>query len=557
MAILQSLFDSRNRLQFAKTWLSVTLACGAGIFLGALWHIGFTKAKLSAIPVTASSRGRSKRRQNAKEAEDEDGELDLEDLGAQDDGVRPELLGADEVVRRLQPGTGEDRGTVDAHVPGAQRVHVRIFGCQHNQSDGEYMMGQLRDYGYTLVDTIEECDCCVVNSCTVKNPSESRGLNAISQAKDAGKAAVLAGCIPSGDKKLCESSWLDGVSMLDVTQLDRIVDVVEESLKGHTVKLMEKRHSPTSLHLPKIRRDNLVEIIPINVGCFGNCTYCKTKFARGSVVSHPIKEIVERAKQVASEGVRMIELASEDMGAYGIDLGTNIVELLLTLSDELPEGVMVRTGMTNPPYIMAHIDGIIEALRRPNIFCFMHIPVQSGSDSVLQKMKREYTVGEFSFLVDRLREAIPDIYLITDIICGFPAESDEDWQQSMDLVRKYHFHGIYSSKFFARPGTPAQKMKQMKEGIKAERYKEMSAFAASWNRNEDLLGREERVWFLGTEERFLGSVHGTLNQTVGRTKAFTKVVVPRDDALLGRSAMVKIVKTCVSHIEGVILGDLR
>merc|ERR1711939_493820 len=108
----------------------------------------------------------------------------------------------------------------------------------------------------------------------------------------------------------------------------------------------------------------------------------------------------------ASEGVRMIELASEDMGAYGIDLGTNIVELLLKLSDQLPEGVMVRTGMTNPPYIMQHIDGIVEALNRPNIFSFMHIPVQSGSDSVLQAMRREYTVTEFEYLCDRLKDAV-------------------------------------------------------------------------------------------------------------------------------------------------------
>jgi threonylcarbamoyladenosine tRNA methylthiotransferase CDKAL1 len=324
---------------------------------------------------------------------------------------------------------------------------------------------------------------------------------------------------------------------------------VEESIKGHTVKLLDKRHTALALSLPKIRRDRLTEIIPINAGCFGNCTYCKTKFARGSVVSQPIDAIIEHAKLVASEGVRMIELASEDMGAYGIDLGTNIVELLLKLSDSLPEGVMIRTGMTNPPYIMQHIDGIIDALKRPNVFSLMHIPVQSGSDNVLRSMKREYTVAEFSFLVDRLREAIPDIYLITDIICGFPAESEEDWEATMALVRKYRFHGIYSSKFFGRPGTPAAKMKSLKASICNERYKQMSEFAASWNRNEGVEGREERVWFLGTEEQ--------RGQTVGRTKAFTKVVVERNDELLGRSAHVRIGKTCVSHVEGHVLGDIR
>merc|ERR1711865_992001 len=237
------------------------------------------------------------------------------------------------------------------------------------------------------------------------------------------------------------------------------------------------------------------------------------------------------------------------MGAYGIDIGTNIVALLLALSDQIPEGVMIRTGMTNPPYIMQHIDGIVEALQRPNIFCFMHMPVQSGSDNVLRLMKREYTVAEFTFLIDKIRTAIPDVYIITDIICGFPAESEEDWEATMALCRKYRFHGVYSSKFFARPGTPAAKMKCLKSNVCGDRYKQMVEFTGSFNRNSGMEGHEERVWFLGTDEH-----HG---QTVGRTKAFTKTVVPRDDALLGRNAMVRIGKTCVSHVEAEVLGDLR
>merc|ERR550532_1366952 len=116
---------------------------------------------------------------------------------------------------------------------------------------------------------------------------------------------------------------------------------------------------------------------------------------------------------------------------------------------------MVRTGMTNPPFIMHHIEGIIEALKRPNVHAFMHIPVQSGSDKVLQAMRREYTVGDFSYLADRLKAAVPDIFLLTDIICGFPAESEEDWGCTMALARKYRFHGLHISKFYARGGTVA------------------------------------------------------------------------------------------------------
>merc|ERR1712183_90451 len=158
-------------------------------------------------------------------------------------------------------------------------------------------------------------------------------------------------------------------------------------------------------------------------------------------------------------------------------------------------------------------------------FSFMHIPVQSGSDAVLRQMRREYTVEEFSFLVDKLRSAIPNIYLITDIICGFPAESDDDWEQTMSLMRKYRFHAIYSSKFFARPGTPAAKMRQLKNNVSRDRYKEICEFASSFNRNESLEGRRERVWFFGSEEE--------RGQTVGRTKNFAKVVVARNDELLG------------------------
>jgi len=437
-------------------------------------------------------------------------------------------------------------GSASSHPPGHQRIHVRTYGCPHNMSDGEYMCGQLRDYGYTLVDSLEECDACVVNSCTVKHPSETRAMNLVANAQKAGKKVVLAGCVPSSDRKLAES--LEGVSVLDVTQLDRIIDVVEESMKGHTVKILEKRQGLPSLMLPKVRKDKLAEIITINAGCLGSCTFCKTKLSRGKVISYSIDEIVGRALQAASEGVCQIELASEDMGAYGFDLGTNIVELLLRLSDALPPGVMLRTGMTNPPYIMQHIDGMVEVLRRPNVHSFMHIPVQSGSDNVLQAMRREYTVAEFEYLCDRLKAAIPEIFLLSDIICGFPAESEADWQETMALVRKYKFQGLHISQFYARPGTPAAKMKPLKSHVGKERWRECTDFVTSYNRNRGLEGRQERVWFTGTEVEH--------NQTAGRTKAFAKVLVPRDDTLLGRSAMVRMVKSSRIHVEGEVAGEI-
>lgn len=416
------------------------------------------------------------------------------------------------------------------------------------------MLGQLREYGYEVVDNLEHCDACIINSCTVKTPTEAKALSVVGKAQEMGKRVVLAGCVPAGDRQLAQTFLGKGVSVIDVTQLDRIVDVVEESIKGHAVNLLKKRRDLPSLSLPKIRRDKYVEIITINAGCLGNCTYCKTKMARGKVVSHSIQTIIEHAMQAASEGVRQIELASEDMGAYGIDIGTNIGELLLQLSDALPLGVMLKTGMTNPPFIMDHIDRVIEALNRPNVHAFMHIPVQSGSDTVLTDMKREYTIGEFTYLVDRLKAAIPDIFLVTDIICGFPTERPEDWEETMALVKKYKFHGINISQFYARPGTAATNIKPAKENkgkgnVGKLRYQELATYIKSFNRYDAFMGRTERVWFTGTNQKS--------NQTLGSTKALAKVFVQRDDSLVGRSAMVRIEKTAMCHVEGIVTGDIQ
>lgn len=212
--------------------------------------------------------------------------------------------------------------------------------------------------------------------------------------------------------------------------------------------------------------------------------------ARGKLGSYSPSAIIARAKQAISEGVSEIWLTSEDTGAYGLDINTNIAELLHTLADALPpklskkggggregggkggegeeeegkvegggegqEGVgekaeerrggeaeelipqvMIRIGMTNPPYMMKHLSAIAEILNRPGFFAFLHVPVQSGSDRVLEKMNREYNVGDFEKVCDFMRENVPDIMLATDIICGFPEEEEQDFDRTLDLVGKY------------------------------------------------------------------------------------------------------------------------
>lgn len=481
---------------------------------------------------------------------------ELEDLAdaAPDPGREGWQTGQVARQRRIRPEDQEDPDDVLLQsawatgeiLPGKQRIFVKTYGCAHNSSDSEFMMGLLRDYGYTFAEDLDSADACLINSCTVKNPSQDSATNLVKRAKEADKPVVLAGCVPSADNALCES--LEGVSMLSIAQLDRVVEVVEEASKGNVVRLLGKTRPLPSLELPKVRRNNLIEIIPLSSGCLGNCSYCKTKHARGKLLSYKEDEIIARALQAAAEGVSEVWLASEDTGAYGIDLGTSIASLLRRLADALAEshpGVMLKLGMTNPPYMLAHIDAVAEVLQRPNVFEFLHVPVQSGSDNVLRAMVREYTAADFRRLVDGLKAKVPNLLVATDLICGFPAEANEDHAASMDLVKDYKFTTLNISQFYARPGTPAAKLRKVSSDVVKRRSSEMTKLFESYTTFDHYVGKEERVWFSETNDKY--------KQTIGHTKGYAKVVVHQQDALLGSSAVVHISRATKWHLEGEVL----
>ncbi|KAF9410902.1 hypothetical protein HW555_010144 [Spodoptera exigua] len=341
---------------------------------------------------------------------------------------------------------------LESVVPGTQTIYVKTWGCAHNNSDSEYMAGLLAANGYKLTEDKFAAQLWLLNSCTVKSPSEDHF-------------------------KLCaagspRANYLTGLSVVGVQQIDRIVEIVEETLKGrlsrHTVRLFGQKKTGegrkaggASLLLPKVRKNPLIEIIPINTGCLNQCTYCKTKHARGELGSYPPEEIVERARQSFTEGVCEIWLTSEDTGTYGRDIGTSLPELLWKLVEVIPEGCRLRLGMTNPPYILEHLAEVAKIMHHPRVYKFLHVPVQSGSDQVLSDMKREYTRADFEKVVDFLREKVPGITIATDIICGFPGETEEDFEDTMKLCDKYRFPSLFINHAtkFSMMGEPIDKPK--------------------------------------------------------------------------------------------------
>lgn len=482
-------------------------------------------------------------------------ELDIEDLGTFEhlNGTSTKVTAVPTVQNAPSPSIAKtpDSGEVSG-VPGTQRLWIKTFGCSHNTSDAEYMAGQLAHYGYTLVpdENADDADLWLINSCTVKGPSQTAIGNLVRRGRDRGKALLVSGCVPQGDKSAPE---LKGVSLLGVTQIDRVVEAVEETMKGNTVELLSKKSLPR-LDLPKVRRNPHVEILPLSTGCLGACTYCKTKHARGHLGSYSPEVLIQRVKHaVADPLVREIWLSSEDTGAYGRDLGTNLPTLLQALIAELPSDgrTMLRIGMTNPPFILEHLEEIADALSHPACFSYLHVPVQSGSNPVLTRMNREYTVEEFEKVCDFLSNRVPNLSLATDIIAGFPGETESDHSMTLRLLEKYKFPHTHISQFYPRPGTPAARMKRVPTEIVKRRSREISSLVESWTDSyESYVGTVQRCMIVEK------AADGT--SLVGHTKSYAQVLIPPSDemSLLGCIAEVKIISAGRWSVKGEVIKVL-
>lgn len=425
-------------------------------------------------------------------------------------------------------------------------VHIKTYGCAHNMADSEVMAKYLADAGFSITgmtsdeqaqekELIANADLVIYNTCTVKNPSEDKFF---SQLHATDKPVVVAGCIPQAEKK---AEWLVHYSAIGVEQLHEVVHVVEKTLNGEVVHELKKSKN---LHernfVPTIRKNPYVSIIPILQGCLGACTYCKTKFARGTLKSYPLEDIISQVRLAKSQGIKEIWLVSEDNGAYGLDIGTDFPTLLKALI-AIEGDFKIRVGMFNPEYAYEYRDVLPKLLNNERFYRFVHIPIQAGNNHVLKDMVRPYTKEQWQAAVDALRQEMPDVGIATDIICGFPTESEEQWQETMALVKANDFTMINISKFYPRGGTTAAKMKLLPTEIPKARSTEITNWWNTCNFNE--LYRGTTVSALFTEK-------GKNNMLIGRTDNYKQVLVPYDESLLGKRALVKVEEVTRDDLRG-------
>src|ERR671914_781663 len=419
------------------------------------------------------------------------------------------------------------------------KVWIEAYGCSASMADSEMISGLLKEAGYEIATKKSEGALNLIVTCSVKDTTEHRMLSRIRTMTKSGKPLIVAGCLPKADRAKVESVN-SSASILGPNSIDKAPDAVRLALSGG--RLVALRDSPLDkVNIPRVRLNSAVSIVEIASGCMSKCTFCQTKIAKGWLRSYRIGDIVRQIKSDIKSGCKEVWLSSTDNGCYGRDIDTDLVELLKACCS-VEGSFKIRVGMMNPMYLPAILDRMVDLFcENDRLFKFLHIPVQSGSDRVLKKMKRGHTTKIFMDAVEAFRAKIPEMTISTDIIVGFPSETEDDFKETIDLVERSQPDIVNISRYAARPGTEAYEWKGMR--VNSQVSKERSEYLHALTRR--VTKKRNSLWQDWQGEIVIDEI-GKVRQ--GRNYAYKPVVISpsstnaADDRqiLLGDKVRVKI-----------------
>ena len=385
----------------------------------------------------------------------------------------------------------------------------------------------------------------IYNTCAVKGPTENRIINAIKHAPK-NKKIIVAGCLPKiSFERLLREVPFDGTVGPSVGE--EIVDVVTRVAAGEKVLDLGGLNNMPKLDLPKIRSNPVVSVVPINYGCLGSCAYCCVVQARGHLRSYSVEEVIKRVSCDLTDGAREFWVTSQDTACYGKDFRSNLAELLKAL-DGVSGDFKIRVGMMTPNMVTDMQEELIDAFKSDKVFKFLHLPVQSGDGETLNRMRRFYTVAEFKAIVDAFRAQFPDLTLATDVIVGFPGETEVAFEKTLKLLEEVKPDITNVSKFFARPKTAAAQIQDSLVG--RDEIKRRSAVTAQLARRVSLERNKRWIGWVGevlVDEK--GKVEGSW---VGRNFAYKPVVVKSTNNLLSKTIKVKVELAAETYLKGII-----
>ncbi|MBS3922803.1 MAG: tRNA (N(6)-L-threonylcarbamoyladenosine(37)-C(2))-methylthiotransferase [Nitrosarchaeum sp.] len=420
------------------------------------------------------------------------------------------------------------------------KIFVEAYGCSASFADSEMISGLIVNGGHTLVKDSSESDLNIVVTCSVKDSTANKMMHRINSLKS--KPLVVAGCLPKAEQNTVEKIT-QKASLLGPNSLGKTLQVIDSTLRG--VKQIALEDSDLSkVGLPKVRLNPVIGIIEIASGCMSECTFCQTKLSKGDLKSYRLGDIVRQVETEISEGCKEIWLTSTDNGCYGLDIDTDLPTLINAVT-EIPEDFMIRVGMMNPMYMPRIKDDLIKSFDSDKVYKFLHIPVQSGSNKVLNDMKRGHTVNTVKEVVKKAKERFENFTISTDIIVGFPSETNEDFEKTFELINEIRPDIVNLSKYSARPGTEAAEWDQ----IEASEVKRRSRIIfnqinkISLENNQKWIGWRGKVLF--DEE--------TSEGIKGRNEAYKSVFV-KDKIKIGQTHTVEITDATTHSILGKIVS---
>jgi threonylcarbamoyladenosine tRNA methylthiotransferase CDKAL1 len=370
------------------------------------------------------------------------------------------------------------------------KVWIEAYGCSASMADSEMIGGILKEAGYEIATKRSESALNLIVTCSVKDTTEHKMMSRIRTMVKSGKPLVVAGCLPKADKAKIESAS-SSASLIGPNSIDKAPDAVRSALSGDRLVAL-KDSQLDKVNIPRVRLNPVISIVEIANGCMSECTFCQTKIAKGWLRSYRIGDIVRQIKSDIKSGCKEVWLSSTDNGCYGRDIDSNLVDLLQACCS-IEGNFKIRVGMMNPMYLPAILDRMVRLFcENDKLFKFLHIPVQSGSNRVLRKMKRGHTSKTFIDIVQAFRDKIPEMTISTDIIVGFPSETEDDFKQTIDLLERSELDTVNISRYAARPKTEASGWKEMKVSsqVSKERSKYLHTLTRRIAKKRNSLWRE-------------------------------------------------------------------
>jgi len=419
--------------------------------------------------------------------------------------------------------------------------HLWTIGCQMNTADSERLGNALEQLGLVSVDRPDDADVIVLNSCVVRQSAEEKVVGTLTswqplKKKNPDQLFALMGCMVGPDSSQLQRRFPHVDVFMRPQQYGPLLDLVGQRLgldwEGCLGTLTPNRPGPTCY-------------VPIIHGCDLMCTFCIIPYRRGRQVSRPVDEVVREVELLSARGVKEVTLLGQTVDAYGHDLPEkpDLAELLTRLNDV--DGLERIRFLTSHPTYMS--DSIIDAVASlPKVCEHINLPVQSGDDQVLSRMRRPYSSGDYLAVINRIVDALPHVSLSTDVIVGFPGETQEEYQRSLDLVAQVRFDKVHIAAYSPRPGTTADRT--MADDVTAEVKTERRV---GLEQLQEKILTEINAGLVGREEEILveGQVRGKWQ---GRTRSNKLVYFEHQDDHLGLFVKVKITQSSPWSLQGIL-----